>query len=336
MSNMIVPEGAGKGISRRQFLAGSGAIAGAAALLRFSSLTPAQRAGAEIASAASLKDDVEILQFALTLEHLEDAAYRAANASGLLSGKVATYFQMFGEHEHAHVVAIQTVLNGMKVQPVAAQASYNLPKFNNQDDLVKFFAQVEEVGAGAYLGAAPMIKSGDILGAAAAIHNVEAQHASTLRAVMNDPAPSPAFGKPLSVDEVLTAVTPLLNMNAAPPSGTYYTNTNPAPSIAVAMNGVSSVANKADLTYFAETQHTAAGPFLSYWKSHGGLMQFGFPITEAYMGPSPTNGKNYVQQYYQRARLEWHPEYKGTEFEVELGLLGAEQLLHDMMGMAGR
>ena len=82
MSNMIVPEGAGKGISRRQFLAGSGAIAGAAALLRFSSLTPAQRAGAEIASAASLKDDVEILQFALTLEHLEDAAYRAANASG--------------------------------------------------------------------------------------------------------------------------------------------------------------------------------------------------------------------------------------------------------------
>ena len=98
------------------------------------------------------------------------------------------------------------------------------------------------------------------------------------------------------------------------------------------MNGGSSVATRADLSYFAETQHTAAGPFRSYWKSHGGLTQLGFPITEAYMGPSPTNGKNYVQQYFQRARLEYHPEHKGTSFEVQLGLLGAEPLFPNMMG----
>jgi hypothetical protein len=30
--------------------------------------------------------------------------------------------------------------------------------------------------------------------------------------------------------------------------------------------------------------------------------------------------------------MEWHPEHKGTQFEVQLGLLGAEQLFKDMMG----
>ena len=332
MSNMILPEGAGKGISRRQFLAGSGALAGAAALLGMAGLTPGQRAGVRLAAAAELKTDLDILQFALTLEHVEDAAYRAVNSSGLLSGKVAEYFKTFGDHEHAHVVALTGVINKMGAQPVAEQATYYFPKFGSQDEVVKFFAQVEEVGAGAYLGAAPMIKSGDILGAAAAIHNVEAQHASTLRAVMNDPAPSPAFGSPLTVDQVLAAVTPLLNPNSAPPAGKYYTNMDPAPNINVATQPVAMVANSAGLAYFADTQHTASGPFLDYWNRHGGLVQLGFPITEPYNGPSPTNGQQYVQQYFQRARLEWHPEHKGTEFEVQLGLLGAEQLFHDMMG----
>jgi hypothetical protein len=58
---------------------------------------------------------------------------------------------------------------------------------------------------------------------------------------------------------------------------------------------------------------------------------FGFPITEPFMGTNQTNNKQYVQQYYQRARMEWHPENAGTQYEVQLGLLGAEQLFKDMM-----
>ena len=69
-----------------------------------------------------------------------------------------------------------------------------------------------------------------------------------------------------------------------------------------------------------------AGPLLTYWNANGGLRMFGYPITEAYMGKNPTDGKDYVQQYYQRARLEWHKEFAGTENEVLLGLLGSEQL----------
>ena len=332
MSNIILPDGEGKGISRRQFLAGSGAVLGAATVFGLAGLSPGKQAGVRLAAAAELKTDMDILMFALTLEHVEDAAYRAVNASGLLSGKVAEYFKTFGEHEHAHVVALTDVITKLGGKPVAEQAKYFFPSFKSQDEVVRFFAQVEEVGAGAYLGAAPLLQNKDLLAAAAAIHNVEAQHASTLRAVLLDPAPSPAFGSPLTVDQVLAAVTPLLTGAGAPPAGKVYTVDNPATDRAAAAVAAPATANRADLTYFAETQHSISGPFLTFWKSHGGLAVFGYPITEPYNGPSPTDGKTYVQQYFQRTRLEWHPEHKGTEFEVQLGLLGAEQLLHDMMG----
>lgn len=229
MSNIILPGGEGKanvassnssGISRRQFLIGSGALAGAAALFGVTSFTPNTWAGVQLASAAGLNSDLDILQFALTLEHLEDAAYRAANASGLLSGQISDWFKTFGDHEHQHVAAITDVISKMGAQPVQEQAHYNLPSFASAGDVVAFFAVVEEVGAGAYLGAAPLIMDKNILAAAAAIHNVEAQHASSLKAYMNDPMPSPAFGTPLSYDDVIKAVTPLLTGAMPPPSGT--------------------------------------------------------------------------------------------------------------------
>ncbi|MGI8586338.1 MAG: ferritin-like domain-containing protein [Chloroflexia bacterium] len=216
MSNVILPGDSGHGISRRQFLIGSGALAGTLAFFGMAGLNPARAAGLHMASAAGLNSDMDILLFALTLEHVEDAAYRAANGSGLLSGKVADYFKAFGDHEHAHVVALTDTINKLGGTPVAEQAAYNFPSFGSQDDVVKFFAQVEEVGAGAYLGAAPLLQNKDLLAAAVSIHNVEAQHASTLRAVMGDAMPTPAFGSPLTYDQVLAAVGPLLQAPAAP------------------------------------------------------------------------------------------------------------------------
>ena len=332
MSTYIVPEDK-NGVTRRKFLGGTAAVAGGVALSgAIGKLTFGPQAGLQIASAQTLKTDMDILQFALTLEHLEDAAYRAANASGLLKGTASDLFKAFGEHEHAHVVALTDVIQKMGGKPVAEQPKYNLPMLESQDQIVRFFTTVEEVGAGAYLGAAPLLKDKTLLGAAVSIHNVEAQHASTLKAFMNDPMPSPAFGTPMTADQVLAIVTPFLNANSTPaPNGGYYTNTNPAPSLAVAVNRVNQV-SAAGVTYFAETGHTVSGPFSDYWSSHGGLVQFGFPVSEPFNGTNRTDGKSYVQQYFQRARFEWHPEYKGTSFEVELGLLGAEQLFKDMLG----
>lgn len=331
MSDNTLPD-AKKGFSRRKFLGGTAAVAGGLALSgTIGKLTLGQQAGLQIASAQTLKSDLDVVQFALTLEHLETVAYRTANASGILKGPVSDYFKSFGDNEQQHVNALTTVVKSLNGQPVQEQAKYNLPNLTSQNDIVSFFITLEEVGVGAYLGAAPLLQDKNLLAAALSIHNVEAQHASTLKAYANDPMPAPAFGTPLTPDQVLKEVTPFLNMNNPPPSGQYYTNDNPAPSLAVAMARVNSV-NAQGVSYFAETGHTLSGPFMSYWNSNGGLMQFGFPISEPYKGVNRTDGKEYVQQYFQRVRMEWHPEYKGTPFEVELGLLGAEQVFKDMMG----
>lgn len=75
-------------------------------------------------------------------------------------------------------------------------------------------------------------------------------------------------------------------------------------------------------TYFQATGHTLQGPFYEYWKSHGGLWLFGYPLSEEYQEVSATDGKVYTVQYFERQRFEYHPEFKGTQNEVLLGLLG--------------
>lgn len=78
---------------------------------------------------------------------------------------------------------------------------------------------------------------------------------------------------------------------------------------------------------FPETSRTVTGLFLTYWISHGGLAQQGFPITEAYMETNDADGKQYVTQYFQRARFEYHPEQPDPQYKVLLGLVGNEIFL---------
>ena len=78
------------------------------------------------------------------------------------------------------------------------------------------------------------------------------------------------------------------------------------------------------MRYFSETGHNVPGIFAAYWDANGGLTRFGYPLTEAFEEVSETDGGRYLTQYFERARFEWHPDYAGTEYEVQLGLLGAE------------
>ncbi len=78
--------------------------------------------------------------------------------------------------------------------------------------------------------------------------------------------------------------------------------------------------------FFAETQHNLSGKLLEYWQSTGGLPVYGYPISEPFTEVSKSDGKQYMVQYFERNRLELHPELKGTRFEVQLGLLGTELL----------
>jgi len=81
---------------------------------------------------------------------------------------------------------------------------------------------------------------------------------------------------------------------------------------------------QADGRYYPQTGHTLGGTFYTYWKAHGGLPIFGYPISEEFQEKNPDDGKTYTVQYFERNRFEYHPENKGTAFEVLLGLLGTD------------
>ncbi|MEO8288619.1 MAG: hypothetical protein ABI670_19550 [Chloroflexota bacterium] len=70
--------------------------------------------------------------------------------------------------------------------------------------------------------------------------------------------------------------------------------------------------------FVSETGRTMRGPFLHYWESHGALPSFGHPITDE------IEEGGLLVQYFERARLEYHPENAGSEYEVLLGHLGLQ------------
>jgi hypothetical protein len=77
---------------------------------------------------------------------------------------------------------------------------------------------------------------------------------------------------------------------------------------------------------FPETGYSTCAPFATYWQRHGGLPVFGFPIVNARQEQNATDGMTYNTQWFERERMEHHPENAGTPYDVLLGLLGSEEL----------
>ena len=75
---------------------------------------------------------------------------------------------------------------------------------------------------------------------------------------------------------------------------------------------------------FRQTNQCVQEPFLTYWRTHGGLAIHGYPLSTA----SPEqleDGKVYLVQYFERARFEYHPE-NPVPYDVLLGQFGREIL----------
>lgn len=77
---------------------------------------------------------------------------------------------------------------------------------------------------------------------------------------------------------------------------------------------------------FPETSRDLCPPLKDFWYKQGGLSVYGYPLTQARDEQSRTDGQTYLTQWFERERLEYHPEYAGTPYEVLLGLLGSEEL----------
>lgn len=74
--------------------------------------------------------------------------------------------------------------------------------------------------------------------------------------------------------------------------------------------------------FYPQTGHWMYGPFVSYWQQNGGLMQFGYPISEPQMETN-SSGQTVMTQWFERARFELN--YSVTNYPiVQLGLVGRE------------
>jgi rubrerythrin len=169
--------------------------------------TATAAAGATSASATST--DIGILNYALTLEYLETEFYAKVLAAKLFKGKVGALLADFGHEEKTHVEALKGAVEKMGGTP-AANPNGTFP-IENANQVAELAYTVENLGAAAYLGQAPLIQSPAVLAVALSIHTVEARHAATLGTLVKKSlTPDGAFAKPDSMETVLAAVKPFL------------------------------------------------------------------------------------------------------------------------------
>ncbi|HWC08563.1 MAG TPA: ferritin-like domain-containing protein [Solirubrobacterales bacterium] len=152
--------------------------------------------------------DVDILNFALTLEYLETKFYEEAKSRAGAKGELKALIDLIAKDEAQHVEALTATVKQLGGRPVAE------PKFDFAYDdtagFLKLAQTFEDTGVSAYNGAGPQIKSKDVLGAAGSIVQVEARHAAAIR-LRNGDEPSPdAFDPPLDEMQVLKAVEPFI------------------------------------------------------------------------------------------------------------------------------
>lgn len=154
--------------------------------------------------------DVDILQYALTLEHLENDFYRGAlrrfsksdfQRAGF-SGRYYENLQFIAKDEQSHVELLTGALSGAGVKPVEP-CTYSFP-YKDVRSFVGLSAVLEGVGTSAYLGGAGFIESKDYLTVAGSILVTEALHTSLQRFSLGQIAAANPYGTPLGLNEVFT------------------------------------------------------------------------------------------------------------------------------------
>jgi hypothetical protein len=162
---------------------------------------------------AATMGDLDILNFALGLEHLENVMYQQINASGKLTGEASDLAKMFGSFEQAHVDALTKALQGANYANIAKQGTYKFPDFKTQTEaqVLMFLNTVEPVGVGAYTGAANKLTDKSLLGVAGSIVQVEARQLAITMALSGNKMPVPsALSENFTADEVNAKVKPLI------------------------------------------------------------------------------------------------------------------------------
>ncbi|KAL7414349.1 ferritin-like domain-containing protein [Mrakia frigida] len=152
--------------------------------------------------------DVTILQYALTLEHLEDVFYTEALAkfdeAAFTAAGYPTWVRkrivQIGQHEAQHV----SFLAGALGESATSQCEYSFP-YDGVTGFLGLSAIIENVGTSAYLGAASLITDPAYVTAAGSILTTEARHQAWLNsAVLKGSAWSGPEDTPLGFSQVFT------------------------------------------------------------------------------------------------------------------------------------
>ena len=176
-----------------------------------------------LAAPGDFNNDVDVLNYALTLEYLESAFYQQGQAAGLLSGTEKAYLDQIAADEAYHVTAITATIKQLGGTPVAAPGVNFGAAFDSRMSYLTTSHTFENVGVGAYLGAAGYIKDKAVLQAAAGIFGVEARHAAVVGNLLSLKAEGGvymgAFETPVAKATVLAGVAPFIVQMAGTPTG---------------------------------------------------------------------------------------------------------------------
>ena len=189
------------GVTRASFLVrgalAAGAVYGTMAVAPF------------VSSALGATTDVDILNFALTLEYLETDFYQVKAKTVGLTGQAAHDAANFGMEEAAHVAALTQAIKKSGGTPVA-KPTFSFP-VTRASAFLDLAYTVENLGVSAYNGAGPLLKSKALLAAAGSIVQVEARHAAAIGLLIGkSPTPSGGFDAPKNMAQVLAVAKPLI------------------------------------------------------------------------------------------------------------------------------
>ncbi|WP_326951313.1 ferritin-like domain-containing protein [Amycolatopsis sp. NBC_01307] len=176
-----------------------------------------------LAQAGDFGSDLDVLNYALTLEYLESAFYVQGNKAVALSGAEADYLKQIQSDEESHVTTLTATIKKLGGTPVEAPMVNFGAAFDNRMSFLTASHTFENVGVGAYLGAAGFVKDKTILQAAAGIFGVEARHAAIVGNLLGLPAKGGVFmgntETPKDKATVLAAVAPFLVATPTVPKG---------------------------------------------------------------------------------------------------------------------
>ena len=210
--------------SRRRFMQHVGTAGGGAAV----SILLAACGGDDDGDGTTAEDlgppepatDLEIVNYALFLEYLEEDFYRQVIESGeITEPRLLRLMRSIRQNETEHVDLLAGVAQQLGGTPVGRPRSrFGEVIEGGRERILEVASTIENLGASAYLGQAPRIENLRVLESALAIHTVEARHAAALNEIAGNgfagggklvgSLPDGAFAQPMTREEVLTAAAP--------------------------------------------------------------------------------------------------------------------------------